>query len=96
MHAQLNREDSAYGNPNASHRNIMNANSSNEGPTTPPNQQECEQPPPRVGAKERLDFPHSGSMPEFGSEAKLWAETRDAKTTAEVRCEVAMRTIRGD
>ena len=72
LHAQLNREDSAYGYPNASHRNIINANSSNEGPTTPPNQQECEQPPPRVGAK-RCAVPHSGSMPEFGSEAKLWA-----------------------
>ena len=72
LHAQLNREDSAYGYPNASHRNIINANSSNEGPTTPPNQQECEQPPPRVGAK-RCAVPHSGSTPEFGSEAKLWA-----------------------
>ena len=85
LHAQLNREDSAYGyssssNINTSRQNRRNTNNNNnnnnseeeeEGPTTPPNQRESEQPPPRVGAK-RGAVPHSRSMPEFG-EAKLWA-----------------------
>ena len=83
LHAQLNREDSAYGysssNINTSRQNRRNTNNNNnnnreeeeEGPTTPPNQRESEQPPPRVGAKRGL-IPHSRSMPEFG-EAKLWA-----------------------
>ena len=83
LHAQLNREDSAYGysssNINTSRQNRRNTNDNNnnnreeeeEGPTTPPNQRESEQPPPRVGAKRGL-IPHSRSMPEFG-EAKLWA-----------------------
>ena len=87
LHAQLNREDSAYGysstsNNNTSRQNRRNTNNNNnnnnnnseeeeEGPTTPPNQRESEQPPPSVGAK-RGAVPHSRSMPEFG-EAKLWA-----------------------
>ena len=85
LHAQLNREDSAYGyssssNINTSRQNRRNTNNNNnnnnseeeeEGPTTPPNQRESEQPPPRVGAKRGL-IPHCRSMPEFG-EAKLWA-----------------------
>ena len=52
LHAQLNREDSAYGYPNASHRNIINANSSNEGPTTPPNQQGVRTTPPLWALKD--------------------------------------------
>jgi hypothetical protein len=79
LHALLNREDSAYGytasNTNQNRNTSQNRRNSNtreeEGPTTPPNRWESEQPPPRVGAK-RGAVPHSRSMPEFG-EAKLWA-----------------------
>jgi hypothetical protein len=79
LHTLLNREDSAYGytasNTNQNRNTSQNRRNSNtreeEGPTTPPNQRESEQPPPRVGAK-RGAVPHSRSMPEFG-EAKLWA-----------------------
>ena len=79
LHALLNREDSAYGytasNTNQNRNTSQNRRNSNtreeEGPTTPPNQWESEQPRPRVGAK-RGAVSHSRSMPEFG-EAKLWA-----------------------
>jgi hypothetical protein len=79
LHALLNREDSAYGytasNTNQNRNTSQNRRNSNtreeEGPTTPPNQWESEEPRPRVGAK-RGAVSHSRSMPEFG-EAKLWA-----------------------